>query len=179
MQTPVKLDGAACRIAENGNISLSPNSHDGVYLLFIAAATVGARMWVRELWIITTALLILIAAVVLIRWANQPKVQITVDSGMIEWRRWLQRRRFSFVDISRINVFFDQQVYDMLGHLVVRRKTVERHAQLELALKDGRSLFLGRLSGKHVDDHALFLAQTMARVMGVPVYCAGCEIKSG
>lgn len=172
MQKQIELDGTACRIARNGDLSFVPRSRYPICLLMACAGLLGAWLWVKDLGIIIATLLLVCATVVWVLWANQPKVRILAGSEIIEWRRWFRIRQCSFVEVSRIEVYLDQQVYGEL-HLTYSQIMVEQHARLELILKDGSRLPLGKVTGKHVDGRVLALAESVARLIQVPVSNTG------
>jgi len=173
-ENKIELAGSVCRIAKNGDLFIAPASRDLIYLLLTAAGLLWIRVWVRDLGIIAAAFLLMSIVVVLMRWVNQPKVQITPVFGMIEWRRWFQRRRCPFGDVSGLNVCLNRRVYAWSAHLVDRRKkVVELNARLELATRKNERLFLGSINGEYAEERALLLAQSIARVIGAPVNSMG------
>ena len=170
MQKRIELDGNVCRIAKNGDLAFVPAALAQIYPLLSMAALVGIWFWARELRAIAATLWLASNGFNLIRQANQPKVRITPGSGMIEWHRWFRRRRLQFGDIVGVKFFLDRRMYAWSTHLVDRRKNeVELHARLVLIMKDNRTLVLGCISGEYAQERTGGLAQSIAKVIGVPV----------
>lgn len=172
MQKRIELDGAVCRFARNGDLFLIPRLRYPIYLLLSGTGLLSVLLWESGLKIIVFALLLVCLAVLLVLWLKQPQLRISAGRGMIEWRRWFHRRLFSFADVARLEVFFDHQIFDLMGHLVVHKISIAVTANLEIILIDGNRLFLGKISGDLAQDRALPCAETLAKVIGVPVSSA-------
>lgn len=172
MQKRIELDGVTCRIAKNGDLSFISTSRYPIYLLMACAGLLGAWLLVKDQRINIAALLLVGATVVWALRVNQPEVRIMAGPAIIEWRSWFRNRQCSFVEVSRVDVCLDQQAYGEF-HLTYRQISVEQHARLELILKDGSRLYLGKVIGKHADDCVLGLAESVARVIQVPVSKTG------
>ena len=177
MRNNYELDGATFRIARNGDLSFGPSSRNLNYLFLIAAGLLIVWLAVKQVMAMGAVVSAILTAVILSRWANQPRVQITSASGMITWRRWFRRRQYPFSVVSKVNVFLDRREYAWSTHLVDRRKNaVELHARLELVTR-AETFPLGCTSGESAEERSFLIAQALSKTIGVALTGTGFASK--
>jgi hypothetical protein len=172
------LAGATCRVARSGNLTITHRTRAPLYLLLSALGLLGAWLNVRAVGLSIAVLFLVLADIELVQWANSPRLRLFASARKLEWRQGSHLVRCPFDQVASVGVSVHQETSSSRKHALFDSNSTLKeghrlHAQLELILKDGKHLPLGRVSGADAELQILSLTKPLAQALQVPAASAG------